>query len=108
MPLDSSKQELLTSTFVVTRYFIILGLIFFLHISCCAALTALNSSEVIEKGVEVVVADNKPLGLFYEVWQRLSHPYPLRFSFGSFPAGTCFRHGFGISSLSKDLLLYLG
>ncbi|GBF97886.1 hypothetical protein Rsub_10241 [Raphidocelis subcapitata] len=48
--------------------------------------------ELLEHGLQVVIADDQPPGFFLDVLRRLSHPHPLvNLRSNPFPDGTCFR-----------------
>eukprot|EP00775_Hariotina_reticulata_P010945 gene10945-11099_t len=57
-----------------------------------AALQVLQlPSEALKAGLEVVVADHHPAGLFLDILRRFSYPHPLRLlAEQPYPDGTCF------------------
>jgi len=72
-------------------------------------LAVMNSPAVKEKGIQVLISDSKGIGFFPEIWQRLSHPHPVRVLRDEpFPPGTCFRHMVHPPYAGASLFSYTG
>ncbi|GIM10137.1 hypothetical protein Vretimale_13907 [Volvox reticuliferus] len=62
-------------------------------VSTFTLLAALRDPEILQKGLQVVLADGKPDGFYLDLWATLSRPYPLRLlAQHPWPANTCLTH----------------